>query len=81
MVMNEMEKEFREDADLRAQHYGRVRGNTAPDAKIQTPDTHIESLDELSDVLEKPLGILENTYMSSDEKERMQDHRIETFVV
>gem|GEM_PF-7084078 len=81
MVMNEMEKDFRENAELRAQHYGRVRGNTSPDALIQTPQKQLDSLEELSPLLQKPLDVLQEHYISSDEKERECDDRIETFVV
>lgn len=70
--MNQMEKTFREDADLRRAHYHRLWGVA----------THIvNSEDELQELLVTPLPITQDTYTSSDDKTRIDDDRVETFVV
>lgn len=71
MVMHEMEKEYRDHPQLRAQHYSRVRGN----------ETHMHSQEQLVDAVQNPLTKRSEIYTSSDEKERPCDDRIETYIV
>jgi histone acetyltransferase (RNA polymerase elongator complex component) len=72
LVMNQMEKSFRDNAEVRKAHYHRLWG---------VATQIVDSEDELHHLLSTPLTVTQETYTSSDKKTRIDDDRVETIVV
>jgi hypothetical protein len=83
-----MEKTFREDAVLRSKHYARLwhfDGYYHNESCSSTPDDELmiacQNDEIFLDCIKEPLGMIEESYTSSDEKIRSMDARIQTYTV
>lgn len=82
LVVQEMEKTFRDDAVLRSNHYARLWCMSSD--QIWNTNLWVVSIDTEEELLVRmSWAMLQHNkpYISSDEKERSYDDRIETFIV
>lgn len=81
LVMHEMEKEFREDAQMRHAHYGRLRWTQTIDEATYTGMINVPTLAAAQEFLTTPLARQTTSYTSSDEKVWEEDATLQTYVV